>query len=406
MVEKGNSLITQKAIDKMVEARKSLLSRGPFFAATALNTPIRADYVDTEVMKTNGKELVFNPNEVLRRSFENVVGINVHEYMHIDNKHHIRIAEILKIDPSADLELINCAADLAINGPIMEAGYDLTDGLHEPELDGKSLEEIYRVLKQRAKKDKEGTDKMKEQSKLSGGLLMPMPGTDPSGNPDPTMMPTEEEIGKEEQRVKGMVMQGIALTDKFGTMPGGMNKMIDDILNPKPTINEAIRMFMVQHCANDYSYAFPNPKFIPLGLYMPTRWGEQLPKLYLVMDCSGSVSDEWYKMFGDIMTGVLEEYHETTLKVIYFDTEVYEGKEYGYQDLPIKLERFGGGGTDFVPVFDWVEKQDGSAAGMIFMTDLCCNNYPDRAPEYPVLWAHIGNRGSQPPFGELVRVME
>lgn len=41
--------------------------------------------------------------------------------------------------------------------------------------------------------------------------------------------------------------------------------------------------------------------------------------------------------------------------------------------LPIHLEPRGGGGTDFCPVFEWVEENQIDAVCLIYLTDLCCH---------------------------------
>jgi predicted metal-dependent peptidase len=68
---------------------------------------------------------------------------------------------------------------------------------------------------------------------------------------------------------------------------------------------------------------------------------------------------------------------------------------------PIQLEPKGGGGTDFRPVFEWVEQNQLMPACLIYLTDLCCHSYP-APPDYPVLWVTESRRTA--PFGETVRI--
>jgi predicted metal-dependent peptidase len=63
--------------------------------------------------------------------------------------------------------------------------------------------------------------------------------------------------------------------------------------------------------------------------------------------------------------------------------------------------RKGGGGTDFRPVFEWVEESQTEPACLIYLTDLCCHSYP-APPDYPVLWVTESRRTA--PFGETVRI--
>jgi hypothetical protein len=57
--------------------------------------------------------------------------------------------------------------------------------------------------------------------------------------------------------------------------------------------------------------------------------------------------------------------------------------------------------ADFRPAFEWVAESDIAPLRLIYLTDLCCDSYPE-APEYPVLWVTDSRRAA--PFGETVRI--
>ncbi len=65
----------------------------------------------------------------------------------------------------------------------------------------------------------------------------------------------------------------------------------------------------------------------------------------------------------------------------------------------------GQGGTDFRPVFEWLEQRGEEVDALLYFTD-GKGDYPTRAPMVPVLWvlAGEGSRGVMPPFGEVVRI--
>jgi len=66
----------------------------------------------------------------------------------------------------------------------------------------------------------------------------------------------------------------------------------------------------------------------------------------------------------------------------------------------IKLSPKGGGGTDFVPPFRWVEENDIEPKCLVYLTDLCCNSFPV-VPDYAVLW--VTNSHKAAPFGETLQ---
>ena len=65
------------------------------------------------------------------------------------------------------------------------------------------------------------------------------------------------------------------------------------------------------------------------------------------------------------------------------------------------IKLVGGGGTDFRPVFNWIAEQ-GAPDALVYLTDgLGC--FPDRAPNYPVIWGSIYEPAVYP-FGDVVQV--
>ena len=64
----------------------------------------------------------------------------------------------------------------------------------------------------------------------------------------------------------------------------------------------------------------------------------------------------------------------------------------------------GGGGTDFRPVFEWVERQGVAPCCLVYLTDLLCNRFPDQTPDYPVLWVQTADYNVTAPFGEIVKM--
>jgi predicted metal-dependent peptidase len=99
----------------------------------------------------------------------------------------------------------------------------------------------------------------------------------------------------------------------------------------------------------------------------------------------------------------LLETYDTTLEVIYADRKVRGQETFTKADLPLTLSPKGGGGTDFRPVFDLVEKQGITPCCLVYLTDLCCDRFPDSPPGYPVLWVNTETfRWDDPPFGTVI----
>ena len=61
----------------------------------------------------------------------------------------------------------------------------------------------------------------------------------------------------------------------------------------------------------------------------------------------------------------------------------------------------GGGGTDFRPVFDWVEHENRSPNMLVYFTD-AEGDFPKTPPNYPVIWL-VKGKGAVP-WGERVQL--
>ena len=105
--------------------------------------------------------------------------------------------------------------------------------------------------------------------------------------------------------------------------------------------------------------------------------------------------------FGNEINNIRMVHKVKSVQVIECDaavTAIYELRE--HQPLPCKF--VGRGGTDFRPVFDYVEKNKVKFDMMIWLTD-SQGQWPERKPQYPVIWAVTTESAlAQIPWGDIV----
>jgi predicted metal-dependent peptidase len=200
------------------------------------------------------------------------------------------------------------------------------------------------------------------------------------------------------------VAQAEQAAKQRGPLPAGLARMVDQVLRTPADWRAILREFVSQQARNDFSWSKPNRRFIAQGLYLPGLHSEELGEVVIMVDCSGSVGPNELAMFGSEIDGILSSY-ECEATILYHDVEVVGVEHWRSSDGPLKLEPVGGGGTSHRPAFDWVSgaHQGSGAACVVALTDLY-TEFPRQAPDVPVLWAVVGNKGAEAPFGRIIHL--
>ena len=190
-------------------------------------------------------------------------------------------------------------------------------------------------------------------------------------------------------------------------MPGGLDRVVGKILEPLTNWKEVLRRFVDQAMKGDYSWLRPNRRYLQSGFYLPSLHSEEIGHIVIAVDTSGSVDEEMLTQFASELTSIMEDY-KTSCDILYCDTRIHKHQFVTSDDLPIKFEPCGYGGTDFRPPFKWVKDNQVTPVCLIYLTDMCCHAFPSEEPSYPVLWAQYEDEcfASKAPFGETVLLKE
>jgi predicted metal-dependent peptidase len=141
-----------------------------------------------------------------------------------------------------------------------------------------------------------------------------------------------------------------------------------------------------------------------IGSYLTSDAQEISKKFYVIAVETSSMFH--YNKVNEIIGSIVETYSninkEIDGKIIYFDykiLKVEEAKEFiNTKTSNVVIDA--GGGTDYVPVFNWIDSnKDKECICLFYITD-GFGNYPKENPSYPVVW--INDYESQYPFGELL----
>ena len=164
----------------------------------------------------------------------------------------------------------------------------------------------------------------------------------------------------------------------------------------------------VQEEICDYSFSPPDRRFFDTGFFLPDFNEKDFftKDVLFWADTSGSVDEEELSIVYAEICSALEQFDgKIRGKLGFFDTEVVEAIEFDNASELLKIVPFGGGGTDFRPIFEYIsENQEKLPACVVIFTD-GEGDYPDESAALgiPVLWI-INNDYVTPPFGKIARL--
>jgi predicted metal-dependent peptidase len=139
------------------------------------------------------------------------------------------------------------------------------------------------------------------------------------------------------------------------------------------------------------------------GLRLPFEWATQRrvrPRLAVMVDTSGSISDETLGRFTSEIIGLMRV-HRAALRLIVCDAKVHQICDLsgpGAERTLRTLTYAGGGGTDFAPAIAAAADFDADVG--IFFTDLCGDF--GAKPAFDVVWIAQPGFARDVPFGRVI----
>jgi len=362
--------------EKIIKGRQQLLLTHSFWASMTLNLPLIEDKT-IKTACTDGTSIRYNPAFTEALSVSEASCLLAHEVAHVMLTHHLRRA-------GRDNKKWNVACDYVINPLLVADGFELPKGgLLNDAYKDMNAEQVYNLLPDSDDDNGDGDG--------DGG----------SGFGDVEDYPEKNKVSKDEHeaQVQQMVAQAENLAKQQGNMPAGMARIVENILNPQLPWQEILARFISAPVKDDYSWRKPNSRYAHMGMYLPSLYSEKLQKGVYAGDTSISMDKKEIAEEVAEITSVCDLYNQD-MTVIWCDSKVAGVEEIeAFGDR--QINPVGGGGTDFAPVFDYVEENEINPAWLVYHTDGECNSYPAVEPEYPVIWICTGENFN-PPFGEVI----
>jgi predicted metal-dependent peptidase len=408
--------VDAEARERLVTARVGLLLKQPFFGnlATRLQLTNADEWCPTAA--TDGRKFYYNSRFIMmledEKECEFLFG---HEVLHAVYEHIGR-----RVDNEHEAQLSNIAADYCVNGDLVQAkvGRMITTVpcLHETKYYGWSYEQVYKDLYDNAEKIdiSELAQQMldehleNEQSTVDKGDGQ---GGDGKGDKKdgqgqkPTI--SENELKDIKDELKEALVNA-AKQAGAGKLPNGVKRILSDITEPKMNWRELLRQQLESTIKSDYSWARPSRRSWHMDAVMPGMKNDEMIDICVALDMSGSISDEMARDFLGEIKGITEEFQNFKLHVFSFDTDVYNAQDFSSDNLDdvLDYEPKGGGGTDFMAMFNYLKDEQIEPKRLVVFTD----GYPWDTwgdPNYcETVWIIHSNDNPTPPFGTWAKYEE
>lgn len=376
---------------EMVEAISATLVQQPFFACLLLDL-LKVEETDAiPTAATDGNKVMVNPKFFKKLTVPERVFVLAHEVTHVILQHPGRMKAYLDMGVGPDLKEFSCkrfniAADYIINAYLNElkVGAQPLNTLLNGQFGKDDLaDEVYL--------------KIPDDEDQDGGWDTHLPG-------DPNTVPTKGAI----QRA---VAAAAAAQKAMGKMPGGLQRLIDGILEPQVDWQEHLRSAIVTaHGTNESTWARPNRRRLsaPPHIYWPGRCGTRTGQVGLVIDTSGSIGEHELKTFLSEVHGILSDCQPEKIFAMYIDARLHNDEIIEIEDvnevIDLGKKAGGGGGTDMMIGFSELAKRDIAVEYMIILTDgyTPFEFHEDTYRDVPTIWCITTDVVA--PFGVTVHI--
>ena len=176
-----------------------------------------------------------------------------------------------------------------------------------------------------------------------------------------------------------------------------------DYLKPKIPWEQLLYNWMDEKAKSDFSWLRRNNRV--KDVYLPSLYSEDLGKIILLLDYSGSISDRLINRFMSEINN-LRRKHKFETVVISHDTRVADVKSFG-KEQEIKFETNAGGGTAFKPAYDYINANIRDAVGIVHFTDMYTGDLRQiKPPKADVVFMNYGDKDAKAPFGKIIYMEE
>ena len=404
--------------NKLTKARTQLILDKPFLGNLVLRLPMKAAGSWCRTSATDAKSFYYNPSFIEKLDNHQTKFVLIHEALHCALTHFARRG-------NRDKHKWDLACDFAINPLLVKEGF-------RPPLDvpifskyeSMIAEEIYPMIDDsidtepmdqhlyddNPKDDadesdggmrEDSLDGQKDDTSSKGQDNKPSQGNSNSGalaeQPSPL---TPDEMQELSSRWQKNLASSAQLAQQAGKLDGEFAKLVDFFLQPQLSWQSLLAQYMSTLARDDFSYARPSRR--SGNAILPSLRSSQID-ITVAIDTSGSITQEEIDEFISEINAIKSNMR-ASITLIACDEKVNDNLIWRFEawdELQFPASLGGGKGTDFNPVFDYIDEQDSPSSVLIYFTD-AMGKFPQFEPNYPVMWLV---KGKEPiPWGSRIQL--
>jgi len=381
--------------EKVAKAKAKLMLEHPYIGtvATVLNPHYENKALD---LICDSVRLKYNDTYFENESVEEIGFLLANDAMHAILKHHERMNNRVG-------RLWQIATDFVVNSMLFKNGFELPSyASYDVRFEGMYAEEVYTILKEEMPfrdivDEAEGeSESMREEEALNmeDNRNITMTGeTVYQFSKEETFqkMPVDKEV------LEVQLEQVFQKYNRQENLPQGLHLLVPEYFSHKVDWREILFKYIASYAKSTYTFFPPNMKYLYRGIYLPSL-NSDLLRIVIAIDISGSIDERLLGVFlGEIDT-IMQRYPNYEIDLITADTKIQSHRVF----LPgesLSYEVEGGGGTDFRPVFDYIEHTIDYPTLLLYFTD-GDGTFPDIEPGYDLLW--VMPEAKKVPIGEVL----
>jgi len=200
-----------------------------------------------------------------------------------------------------------------------------------------------------------------------------------------------------QEEMKEQFEQIFQKLNRQGNLPKDLKFVVPEYFSHKVNWRELLYGYIASYAKSTYFFVPPNMKYLYRGIYLPSLSSDLL-RIVIAIDTSGSVDEELLKLFLGEVNAIMQSYPNYEIDIITADAKIQSHNIFLPGDN-LNYEVSGGGGTDFRPVFKYIDQYIDYPTLLLYFTD-GMGTHSEMSVNYDVLW--VMPEAKDVPFGEVI----